>query len=325
MKIVIISGSRADRNTLRAVEKSLVAQDTRWANLPETNYIINKFSPDLAIVHGDRHEIASTAVYLRMHGIPIAHIGGGERTRASYDDGFRDAITKMAHLHFVNTVEAKRRLVDDLSESESRVHVVGEPALDWLYNASLSSRIETMGRLGLDVDRCVNFVLVNWQPETLAEKPNLGLLAILAGVRMAGVPVVFISQNDDRGSDEARRMLREDGQQPLDLDRETYASALKHCNILIGNSSSGLIEAPVFGTPFLLVGDRQDGRLFPANVAKVAPDASMIAEAINASDRYKCGPVHNPYGDGYACERIVKVIGGLGAPRWLIDKRAVHS
>jgi len=251
---------------------------------------VHVISPDWALVAGDRWEMLSAATAVRLAGVSLAHLGGGDETLGSYDDRLRMAITSLADAHFVTNRQAHQRLRFDLKLN--RVFHTGSPAIDRLHQHQ---------------DRTVlperPFILVNWQPETTADDPNLGLATILAALKhFPSHQVLSVGPNDDIGSDEARKMLLLTAQS---LRPSHYLTLLKHCAVMVGNSSSGIIEAPYFGTPVVCVGQRQLGRMRWQNVIEVpVGSVDILVSAIKSQigRRYEVG--QSPYGNGDACDQI---------------------
>lgn len=337
MKIALLSTSRADESALAVAEKALAGaghQTLRPFIRPGSLYdaapgeILNQLErhrPDLVVLHGDRWDCLIAATACTVARVPIAHIGGGDATAGSYDDRFRNAITMLADWHLVSTVAAAQRLMA-LRTKASSIHVIGELAIDWLATADLG--IEVKHNLGLGP-----YIIVNWQPETAAADMNRGLALIIEALPLLKGPypiakdydVVFMNQNGDAGAMEAEKMIEAFQLTPRGkgvwflskgLPREEYAALMKHCCCMVGNSSSGLIEAPVFSRPFVLVGDRQKGRPISPNTAQFPTHLPAAALAMAIDVAAETGMlVHNgvrlegnPYGDGKAGEKLVAAV-----------------
>jgi UDP-hydrolysing UDP-N-acetyl-D-glucosamine 2-epimerase len=343
MKIVLISTNSADESALVVAHEALKAEHdahlTRWrpggVNNTPYDVVLRHLEiapPDLCFIHGDRWDALIAATAATVARVKIAHLGGGDVTEGSYDNRFRDAITRLADVHFVSTNVAAERIRVEIThgyseddERERHVHVVREPALDWLKTVKLPDRATFMATLGLELFD--GFVLVNWQPETLAAAPNKGLVLILnALVKLSGrVAIMFARVNNDHGAPEAIEMIHQFVRQMTGrrfvggptqvMTRETYAAALKYCDCMVGNSSSGLIEAPAFGTPFALVGRRQWGRSAALNVSWFETDVPAMAlarwveyDAARIRGLPWNGWMDNPYGDGTAGEKIAAAL-----------------
>lgn len=329
MKIALLSTSRADQSALEVAAKALreaghESSLVKW-DISQSEPLLAEHLPDLAVLHGDRWDCLIAATACTIARVPIAHIGGGDVTTGSYDERFRNAITMLADWHFVGREWARLRL-SQLDVASSRIFVIGELAIDWLLTADPPITIKHKMGLG-------PYILVNWQPETGAKDMNLGLERIIEALPLLKGPypiakhydVVFMNQNGDAGAMEAEKMIEtvvdsktgyrvwfcRDG-----LSREDYAALMKHCCCMVGNSSSGLIEAPVFGRPFVLVGDRQRGRPIPSNTV-CAPCLMMPQDLAKIIDVHAemgmlayNGPraTDNPYGDGTAGKNLVEAM-----------------
>lgn len=285
-RIDVFTGSRADRSTQKTILNRLArdhncrlvyglhdldgpqdAQHRAPAIMAVlAGKLLGETKPDLAVLHGDRWETAAAALAYAIAGVPIAHIGGGDLTAGSYDDGFRDAITGLASLHFPTTSLGYARLIE-LARWPDDVTEIDEPSVYWLmHDAVIPSADEIKEKIG--VTGRMSFCLLNWQPETKSPTPNAGLQLILEALSIVNPPmfVVVIGPNNDAGSrqgDEiARRWcaMHETRFFLASAIRETYAGLMKHCAFMIGNSSSFVIEAPHLGTDVILVGNRQRGR-----------------------------------------------------------------
>ena len=296
-------------------------------------------APDMAVILGDRYEALCAATAATLAGVPIAHLDGGDETIGAMDNAMRDAITKLSHLHFVCHFDHAKR-VGLMGENPDHVYVVGSTHADRVLATPLLGWEDTIGRIGLGgIDR---FLIVNWQPETLATNPNGGLELILAGLADAGPAVLFVGQNSDPGGSEATEMIkfsireqrRRRRRRRLRFVRNlkplTYLSALSHCDCLIGNSSSAYFEAPYLGCWAIDVGDRQSGRRrghlhstmrlgTSASTMRLGTSASAIADLVSHFGQHSA-PVSRPYGDGDACKRIVDVLDRVSDPKALLRK-----
>lgn len=271
--------------------------------------------PDLVLLLGDRFETfaAGSAAYLLN--IPIAHIAGGDVTSGSLDDGLRHAISKFSHLHFTTNAEARRRLIA-MGEQPDNVFVTGTPALDSILTLDLLSRTETEKRVGAPLG--ARFVVVTFHPATADQgSPREQFAELLAALQEMPEDMVALVTyaNADSGGAELNRDLQAAAAVSSGrlLARESlgqllYLSALKHAVMVVGNSSSGLYEAPSFGLPTVNIGSRQDGRLRAASVIDCAPERREIAAAIARGLEMDCTGTVNPYGDGTATERILALL-----------------
>jgi UDP-hydrolysing UDP-N-acetyl-D-glucosamine 2-epimerase len=268
--------------------------------------------PDLILVLGDRYEMHAAALSALPFLIPVAHIHGGELTEGAFDDSLRHSITKLSHLHFAATKGAARRIAQ-LGEEPWRVLISGAPALDAFLSRKALARTEWARRLGLP-EGAPAPLLVTFHPATLeyrnAEAQTKELLAALA---RADRPIVFTMPNADTRAGRIRRLIeRFVAARPSARAFENlgalYPSTLAHAAAMVGNSSSGIIEAPSFGLPVVNVGSRQGGRERGANVIDCAPTRAAISAALRrALDprfRRTLAARRNPYGAGRAAKLI---------------------
>jgi UDP-hydrolysing UDP-N-acetyl-D-glucosamine 2-epimerase len=261
--------------------------------------------------------------------LPVAHIHGGEATEGAIDDLFRHAITKMSHVHFVATDEYGRRVVQ-MGEEPWRVVVTGAPSLDTLRSIRFLDRDALEARSGLRLDPPV--VLVTFHPETRRpEGTERQVCELIAALQAIDGTIVITAPNAD-----AHRQLIVDRLRAFAHMRpstwfvdtfgpDAYFSLLKLAAVMVGNSSSGLIEAPSFGLPVVNVGERQAGRLRAANVIDVAAgrDAILggIRRALAPAFRASLADLQNPYGDGHASERIAATLASIPLDRAFMTKR----
>jgi UDP-N-acetylglucosamine 2-epimerase (non-hydrolysing)/GDP/UDP-N,N'-diacetylbacillosamine 2-epimerase (hydrolysing) len=359
MRIAIVTGSRADRGALEMVDKALggMRGGCHWISVdpedlgddgrpyevlsPEdavtgatvaachiASELAEQFSDkEMVILHGDRYEILGAAMGANIMGIPIAHIGGGDITEGSQDDCFRHAVTKLSHLHFPTNQDAADRIIQ-MGEQPDRVHVVGDSGIDRVMQTPLLGHDETFAAVGLATP--VRILLVSFHSNTLSDiGPELDALATALRARPAGTAMVLIGPNADAGNDMIRAEWQSLAGTQLDvvyhedLPAQVYLSLMRWCDVMVGNSSAGLIEAPLFKLPFVNIGDRQRGRPQCSPIVNCEPVAGQIIECIE-----RCLDVGKPkhpsmnlYGDGHAAERIAKIIGGIEDPKALLRKR----
>ena len=269
--------------------------------------------PDILLVLGDRFDMYAAALAALPFTIPVAHIHGGELTEGAIDDALRHSLTKVSHLHFTATEEYARR-VRQLGEEPWRITVSGAPALDQLRTMRLLTRAELAK--GHAVDLTAAPLLVTWHPTTLEyEQVQWQTRELLAALAEAALPVLFTLPNADTNGRLIIRLIEEyvlthgSAQKVDNLGTQAYWSVMAVAAAMVGNSSSGLIEAPSFKLPVVNVGTRQKGRLRAANVIDVGYERTAIAEGIRraTTSDFRAG-LHglvNPYGDGAAAERIV--------------------
>ncbi|MBI3273423.1 MAG: UDP-N-acetylglucosamine 2-epimerase (hydrolyzing) [Planctomycetes bacterium] len=298
---------------------------------------LRRQAPELLLVLGDRYEVLAAAFAATLLGIGIAHVDGGELSTGAVDDAFRHALTKLAHLHLVSTEPYARR-VAQLGEEPWRIRVVGAAAVENLLRLRPMPREELARDLGLDLR--LPTLLLTYHPETRDAAATAGVRAraLLDAVARCGAQVVLTAPCADPGRDaidaELRRFAagRPGAVYRASLGRERYLSLLRHVAAVVGNSSSGLIEAPVVGVPTVNVGGRQEGRLRSASVIDVGPDAREIEEGLRRAldPAWRAGlldaagqPRPHPFGDGRTSEHIVEAL--RTAPRGdaLLRKRFI--
>jgi len=271
--------------------------------------------PDLVVVLGDRFEILAAAEAAYLTRIPIAHIAGGDVTEGALDDAMRHMITKMATLHFV-THDAAARRVRQLGEAPSRIFNVGHLGLDGIRRIDPMTREELSDSTG-HVFRSRN-LLVTFHPATLDDVPPERQFEELASALRAMGPdvgIVITQPNADPGGQgldgAVRRFAEESGERVLlveTLGQRRYLSLMREVDAVVGNSSSGVLEAPFVGVPTVDIGDRQAGRPHASSVINCAAERAEIEEAIRGAFELDCSNVVNPFGDGYTAERIVDTL-----------------
>jgi UDP-hydrolysing UDP-N-acetyl-D-glucosamine 2-epimerase len=289
---------------------------------------LGEMRPDLLLVTADRYEMlapASVALALR---IPVAHIEGGEISEGAIDDAVRNALTKMSQVHFTSTEMARARVIG-IGEEEWRVHRTGAPSLDHLRRDTLLSREQLEERLSIDLSRPA--AMVTYHPTTIARNTTREADALFEALEMAPEQLLFCYPNADAGS----RVLigridgflgGRSGRVFVNLEPMVYWSLLGEVEFLVGNSSSGIIEAASFGLPAVNVGVRQQGREHGRNVLDVEPDVLAIRDGIKKARseefRRSLRGMANLYGDGLASQRIVAVLTTLSLGEELLMKRA---
>jgi UDP-hydrolysing UDP-N-acetyl-D-glucosamine 2-epimerase len=293
---------------------------------------LDSMKPDIALVLGDRFEILAAAQACLIHKLPLAHIAGGDVTEGAYDESMRHAITKMAHLHFVTNGDAARR-VRQMGEDPRHIHVVGSPGLDHLRRAPLLHRAALESALGAPLGE--RNLLVTFHPVTLARDDGLAefeaLLDALAAPPASTASIWFSRPNADSGGAAIDARLDEwaaaQGARVSvhsSLGQLRYLSLMAQCDAVVGNSSSGLYEAPSLGIPTVDIGSRQQGRLAATSVLRCAPQRHAITQAIERALELDAGRTVNPYGDGRSAPRIVAVLKAVPDLRALLRK-AFHA
>jgi UDP-N-acetylglucosamine 2-epimerase (non-hydrolysing)/GDP/UDP-N,N'-diacetylbacillosamine 2-epimerase (hydrolysing) len=288
--------------------------------------VLQRLRPDILMILGDRYEIFAAAQAAVIARVPIAHLCGGDTVDGAFDDGIRHAITKMAHLHFVTNEMAARRL-RQMGENPDHVYLVGNPGLDQIRQVKRMPREDTFAALGIPA-RARN-LLIAFHPETLAMEGSLTRLEeLLAALSELGPDhsLIFTGPNSDsEGRSFARRMEAFVGEHEnailrTSLGQTLYLNALAHCDAVVGNSSSGIYEAPSLKTATVNIGNRQNVRLKADSVIDCAAERAEIARAIIRAIALDCSRVENPYGEGHSAPLIVEALKALPDPTALLKK-----
>jgi UDP-N-acetylglucosamine 2-epimerase (non-hydrolysing) len=280
---------------------------------------LEQLHPDIVVVLGDRFEALAAAQAAFLMRIPIAHIHGGEVTYGAYDDSIRHAITKLSHLHFVAN-EAYRQRVIQMGEIPQAVHNVGAIGLEHLRRSPLLERPELESKLGITLGEGP-LLVATYHPVTLSpDETEAGLEAMLGAIsNLTSATCVLTYPNADEGNGALVRRLVDFAAKHADrihlaksLGSVTYLSLLKHSDVVLGNSSSGIIEAPALGTPTIDIGSRQQGRLRADSVIHCACDRNAIEQSLHLAlspDFSKMAKtVCSPYGQGESSSMIVKIL-----------------
>ena len=288
-----------------------------------------RLKPDILLVLGDRFEILAAATAAAIARIPIAHIHGGEATEGAVDDSIRHAMTKMSHIHFPATDLYARR-IQQMGEDPDRIFTFGAPGLDNIYRLKVPGHNELAKELAIEFGEKV--AVITYHPVTLeehtAERHISNLLAVLAG---RDLTLVFTYANADTGGRIINRMISDfvkskpNAYAFTSLGQRRYLGLLSIADVMVGNSSSGIIEAPSLKLPVVNVGDRQRGRVRAANVIDCGIGEQEIAialdQALTKEFRESLKNLINPYGTGQASSRIVDVLRNIRLDEELIKKR----
>jgi UDP-hydrolysing UDP-N-acetyl-D-glucosamine 2-epimerase len=279
---------------------------------------LSGLNPDIVVLLGDRYEILAAAVAALLLRIPVAHIHGGEVTSGAMDDAMRHAITKMSHLHFTAAEIYSRRVVQ-LGEPPENVHTVGAIGLDGLADLPALGREALAKSVGIELGEPL--FLVTYHPATLGDRdPGEAAGALIEALK--GFPeatLLFTGVNADTGNraiaDRIEKFVALNPGRAVctdSLGRARYVAAMRIADAVIGNSSSGIIEAPALGTPTVNIGDRQAGRLRSASVVDCPEDAraigAAIRRAIGAEFRGSIRGMTPAYGNGGAARRIADIL-----------------
>lgn len=299
-------------NLLPENTKSSVAKSTGLAIVHLADSF-EKLKPDVVLLLGDRFETHGAATAAMLMNIPIAHIHGGEITEGAIDEKIRHSITKMSFLHFCATEVYRKRIIQ-MGESPSRVFNSGAPGIDNIYNLKLESKtyLEKYLKWKLPA-KCALFT---YHPVTIFnDQIEKDLDLIFDALINSGIGVLFTYANADEGGAIINKKLKEFSKQnpknyrvEKSLGQLMYLTAMKHLDLVIGNSSSGIIEAASFNKPVINIGKRQSGRIQGINI--INSEISELNDSINIATSKafssKCKNAINVYGDGNAASVIVK-------------------
>ena len=286
---------------------------------------LEELQPDILLILGDRYELVSAAYAALIARIPIAHLHGGETTEGAFDEAIRHSITKLAYLHFTGAEDYSRRVVQ-LGEHPNRVFHVGGIGVDVIKHIKMLSKDELEDRIGFKFKN--RNLLFTFHPVTLeegtAEEQIAELLAALVDLKDTGF--IFTAPNADTDGRIISTKINAFVQDHTDcaiqfvsMGQVPYLSCLQYVDAVVGNSSSGLAEAPTFKIGTINIGDRQKGRLSSTSVIDCQSDRKSICIALEKlySSEFKTALAHakNPYGEGDACEKIIEVLRKFDLPK----------
>ncbi|KMJ53605.1 UDP-N-acetylglucosamine 2-epimerase [Vogesella sp. EB] len=306
-KVEMLLGANSASAITKSIGLGTIGFADAYANL----------KPDLIVVLGDRFELLSAVTAALIAGIPVAHLHGGETTEGAFDEAIRHSITKMSHLHFVAASDYARRVIQ-LGEQPERVFLVGGLGIDAIKRSQLLDRKSLEEALNFKLGK--KNLLVTFHPVTLDEQSSAcqmqAMLAALA--ELQDTHLIFTMPNADTGGHELTAMLenftrsRPHTRLYSSLGQMRYLSCMQFIDGVVGNSSSGLAEAPSMHIGTINIGDRQKGRLSASSVIHCAPNLESIRMALqqlyHPAFRATLPLTVNPYGDGGACEKIVEVM-----------------
>ncbi|MCL4430950.1 MAG: UDP-N-acetylglucosamine 2-epimerase [Epsilonproteobacteria bacterium] len=278
----------------------------------------DELKPDIVVVLGDRYEIFSTVSAAMIARIPIAHLQGGETTEGAFDEAIRHSITKMSHLHFTAVEEYRHRVIQ-LGEHPQRVFNVGGMGIENIKRLKLLSKNELEQSIDFKLGK--KNILVTFHPVTLENSTAKEQFQELLGAvdELQGTQIIFTKANSDTDGRIINQMIDEYVAKNRDksvaftsLGQLRYLSALQFVDAVVGNSSSGLLEAPSFKIGTINIGERQKGRLKASSVIDCEPNKKSIAQAFERlhSDKFQESLKHtkNPYGDGMASKQIINIL-----------------
>jgi GDP/UDP-N,N'-diacetylbacillosamine 2-epimerase (hydrolysing) len=299
------------------------------AGVQEFAVAYSDIQPDILLLLGDRYEMFAAAIAALFSKIPIAHIHGGELTFGAIDDAIRHSITKLSHIHFAATSEYARR-IRQLGEESWRIHVTGSPVIDSILSLESIPQAELEAEIGLDLSRTL---LITYHPVTLEENDREHVSNLLIALEESGHCLLFTYPNADSCSSEIIRCVEQfvdktpTARLISNLGHRKYHNVQKYVAAMVGNSSSGIIEAASFHLPVVNIGTRQAGRVRSANVIDVDYSKEGIERgieiAVSSDFRRSIAEVQNPYGNGSAVEKIVSVLKSVETGPTLLMKRFV--
>lgn len=292
---------------------------------------LERIKPDVLLVLGDRGEMMAGALAAIHMNIPVAHIHGGEVT-GTVDESIRHSITKLSHIHLPATEDSKERILK-MGEKEKDIYVVGAPGIDYIKNTQYLSREELLKRFNLKDDKL--FIMTQHPVTTERDEVEWQVRQTFEALVECGIQTIVSYPNSDNGGREIIKVIEEYRSKYdlfkvfRNLSQVEYLSILNVADAMIGNSSSGIIEAPSFKLPVINIGTRQDGRLRAVNVIDVGYTKEEILSGINKAlyeGEYneKLASCINPYGNGDAGEKIADILCKIEINKELIQKRITY-
>jgi UDP-hydrolysing UDP-N-acetyl-D-glucosamine 2-epimerase len=291
---------------------------------------ISRIKPDIILIMGDRAEMLGAAVVGVYAGIPVAHVHGGDIS-STVDEISRHAITKLSHIHFPATKKSAQRIVK-MGENLSRVFIAGAPGLDEILNDELCAPETLEKKYSLNFSQPVLMVLQH--PATSGEDAPNQMKETMEAILETGCQTMVIYPNSDAGGRKMIKVIENYRKYPFikifkNLDRKDFLSLMKFSRVLIGNSSSGIIEAPLFHLPVINLGERQEGRERSENIIDTVCKKNEIIKAIKTvlSDKAflkkikRCG---SPYGNGFAGVKIAQVLAHIPINQALLQKKIIY-
>ncbi len=284
--------------------------------------------PDMLLIIADRYEMLAPANVALTLRIPIAHIEGGDVSEGAIDDAVRNALTKMSHIHFTPTQKAQQRVLA-MGEEPWRVHLSGAPSLDHLRRSQIPKRdaIEKQ----FQIQSSNQLIVIAYHPVTMYKDSAIEQHSLFAALADRKEQLIFCFPNADTGShqimEKAQQFCRErsHAQIYVNLSAQVYWGLLKRADLMMGNSSSGIMETPSLKLPCINIGIRQQGREQAKNIIDVKPDAGVIAQTIDkglsASFKSTISDTSNPYGKGFAAEKIADVLSTVEINENLLFKK----
>ncbi|MBI5061103.1 MAG: UDP-N-acetylglucosamine 2-epimerase (hydrolyzing), partial [Candidatus Aenigmarchaeota archaeon] len=292
---------------------------------------LKKIKPDIVLVLGDRIEALSAAIAAAYMNIPVAHIHGGDVTRAGLDESARHAITKFSHIHLAATEKSAERILK-MGEDPWRVHVVGAPALDPIVNYS-ADLDEIAKRYGLDTSKPI-VLLLQHSVTTAADDAAAQIRETLDAITEMKLQTIAVYPNSDAGGRKIISVLKEYEKYPFikvfkSIPHDDYIGLMRIASVKVGNTSSGIIEAPSLNLPSVNIGTRQEGRERGYNVIDVDHDREHIKSAIkkalyDEAFKKKVSECSSPYGNGTAGIKIADILSKIKIDKALLQKKLTY-
>ena len=280
--------------------------------------VLEQIKPDIMVLLGDRYEMLSAGIAGMLRAVPLAHIHGGESTQGAIDEGIRHALTKMSHIHFCATSLYKRRIIQ-LGENPARVYNVGGLGVENIKRLELLGKKDFENSLGFKLGK--KNILVTFHPQTIEKKSASKQFSQILNAldSLKDTHFIFTGANADNGGKIINEMAQsycfknpEKAIFAISLGQLRYLSAIKHADIVLGNSSSGISEAPSLKKATINIGNRQKGRIKAPSIIDTKCDKSKILKAIKKAYskdfQAKLKSVKNPYDSGFASKKIIKVL-----------------
>lgn len=281
--------------------------------LEKFDKFFKKLNPDIVVLLGDRYETMAIAIAAMLNNIPIAHLHGGETTEGAIDEAIRHSITKMSYIHFTSCEEYRKRVIQ-LGENPERVFNVGSLGVENIKTVSLMKKEQLEASLGLKFG--VKNILVTFHPVTLEKGlAKMQVKELISALNeLKDTNIIITMPNSDAESDEISKQICEFEKENKNvytfksLGMLRYLSTLQYVDMVVGNSSSGIIEVPSFKIPTVNIGDRQKGRIQAKSVINCYSKKEDILQAISEGYNLDCSDVVNPYEGKNTLEQIVKII-----------------
>jgi len=292
---------------------------------------LQRLEPDFLMVLGDRYEILAAVEAALIARIPVAHLAGGDTSEGAFDESMRHAITKMSHLHFV-TNDGSAHRVRQMGENPANIHQVGSSSLDFIKQLDFMTRAAFFDAIGLEPRE--RNLMVTFHPVTLDPTSSVShALELQAALEALGsdIGIIITGPNADTEGSALTKAMTDfaEGRSNVlfceSLGQTLYLNALNQVDVVVGNSSSGLYEAPTFGIPTVNIGDRQKGRLQAESVLTCEPTRTEILSALQDALSLDCSGTINPYGDGKASPRIIAAIEAIEDPNALLQKKFFNA